>query len=439
MSIKNLYKYQGFLRYFKNTSWVFFERIFRMTINLFVYVWVARYLGPENFGLYNYSIAFVGLFGALATLGLDEIVVSRLVKEETKTSEIIGTAILLKLTAAFLLLLFITLILFATSDDQKTNVLILIVASSLIFQSFNIFDLFFQSKVLSRYVVYANLVTLTISSLIKIYLIFIKAKLIFFVLVFLIDSIVLAMGLFYFFQKKSGLNLAKINFSMNTATVLLKESWPLILSGLVISVYMKIDQVMIKHLIDDNAVGIYAAAVKVSEIWYFIPVVIASSLFPAIINSRKINEVLYKTRIQRFYVLIFYLAVLIILPITYFSEWIIYILYGNDFNQSADILLIHAWASIFVFLGVASSKWLIAEKLQIYSAINTFFGAVINILLNFFLIKKIGVEGAAWATLISYFIAAYFCLILWSKTRTNFIYLSKSFLIYKIFDVKKSI
>ena len=156
-----------------------FERIFRMTINLFVYVWVARYLGPENFGLYNYSIAFVGLFGALATLGLDEIVVSRLVKEETKTSEIIGTAILLKLTAAFLLLLFITLILFATSEDQKTNVLILIVASSLIFQSFNIFDLFFQSKVLSRYVVYANLVTLTISSLIKIYLIFIKAKLIF--------------------------------------------------------------------------------------------------------------------------------------------------------------------------------------------------------------------------------------------------------------------
>ena len=82
---------------------------------------------------------------------------------------------------------------------------------------------------------------------------------------------------------------------MNTATVLLKESWPLILSGLVISVYMKIDQVMIKHLIDDNAVGIYAAAVKVSEIWYFIPVVIASSLFPAIINSRKINEVLYET------------------------------------------------------------------------------------------------------------------------------------------------
>ena len=146
MSIKNLYKYQGFLRYFKNTSWVFFERIFRMTINLFVYVWVARYLGPENFGLYNYSIAFVGLFGALATLGLDEIVVSRLVKEETKPQNYWNSH-LIKVNCCFLLLLFITLILFATSEDQKTNVLILIVASSLIFQSFNIFDLFFQSKV----------------------------------------------------------------------------------------------------------------------------------------------------------------------------------------------------------------------------------------------------------------------------------------------------
>ena len=171
----------------------------------------------------------------------------------------------------------------------------------------------------------------------------------------------------------------------------------------------------------------------------FLPIAIASSLFPAILNSRKTNIELYKKRIQGFYVLIFYLAVLLVIPITFFSESIVHTLYGIQFNEAASILLIHVWASIFVFLGVASSKWLIAEGLQIYSAINASIGAIVNVLLNYFLIKKLGVDGAAWSTLISYMISSYICLLLWSKTRINFIYLSKSVLIHKIFYVKKYI
>jgi len=439
MNIPDLLQHQGFLKYFKNTSWVFFERIFRMTVNLFVFVWIARYLGPEQFGLLSYSIAFVGLFSVFASLGLDEIIVSKLVQNKIKVSEIIGTSFVLKLLAAFFLLVSMSSILFTLFSDQQTNIFILIITTSLIFQSFNVIDLFFQSKVLSRYVVFANIVTLILSSLIKVSLILIEANLLSFVLVFLLDSIILAIALTYFFIRNSGHSIKKINFKWNVAINLLKESWPLILSGLVISIYMKIDQVMIKHIIDDQSVGLYAAAVKICEVWYFLPIVIASSLFPAILNSKKTDIELYKKRIQGFYVLIFYLAILLVIPITFFSEWIVHTLYGNQYNQAASILLIYVWASIFVFLGVASSKWLIAEGLQIYSAINASIGAMVNVLLNYFLIKKLGVDGAAWSTLISYMISSYICLLLWSKTRINFIYLSKSIFIHKIFYVKKFI
>lgn len=439
MQIFGILKHQGFLKYFKNTSWVFFERIFRMTINLFVFVWVARYLGPEKFGLISYSIAFVGLFSIFASLGLDEIVVRKLVQNKIMTSEIIGTSFVLKLLASFIVLVSLSIILSTLFIDQQTNIFILIISTSLIFQSFNVIEFFFQSKVLSRYVVFANIITLVLSSLIKISLVLIEADLLLFVLVFLIDSIVLAAGLIYFFIRHSGQSLKKINFKWNLAITLLKESWPLILSGFVISIYLRIDQVMIKHLIDDNSVGLYAAAIKVSEIWYFIPIVIASSLFPAILNSKETNIGLYEKRIQGFYVLLFYLAILIILPVNFFSDWIIYVLYGDEFIEAASILLIHVWACIFVFLGVASSKWLIAEGLQIYIAINNAIGAILNIILNYFFIQNIGVDGAAWATLISQFTASYLCLVVWSKTRINFIYLSKSILINQLYNIKKFI
>jgi O-antigen/teichoic acid export membrane protein len=84
------------MRYFANTSWLFGEKILRMIVGLFVGIWVARYLGPEQFGLLSYAQSFVGLFTAIATLGLDGIVVRELVKDPSRRDELIGTAFWLK-------------------------------------------------------------------------------------------------------------------------------------------------------------------------------------------------------------------------------------------------------------------------------------------------------------------------------------------------------
>ena len=188
---------------------------------------------------------------------------------------------------------------------------------------------------------------------------------------------------------------------------------------------MKIDQVMIKEMMNAEAVGQYAAAVRLSEAWYFIPMVIASSLFPAIINAKKQSKELYYARMQKLYDLMVWMAIAIALPMTFLSDWIVALLYGEQYNEAGSVLMIHIWAGIFVFLGVASGKWFLTENLQIFSTINTTIGAIVNILLNYILIKNIGIEGAAWATLISYFIAAYFGLLFFKKTRINFLIYQK--------------
>ncbi|WP_459898687.1 flippase [Campylobacter concisus] len=401
--------HQGFMKYFKNTSWLFFEKMLRMFVGLFVGIWVTRYLGPERFGLFSYAQSFVGLFVVIATLGLDGIVVRELVKDESRTNDLIGTAFYLKLIGAILTLLVLVIATQFTSNDRYTNLLVFIIASATIFQSFNVVDMYFQSKVLSKYVVFSNIISLFISSIVKITLILINAPLVAFAWAILFDSIVLALGFIYFFLKYSISEIKKIKFNKTIAISLLKDSWPLILSGVVISIYMKIDQVMIQDMLGSEAVGQYAAATRLSEIWYFIPTILVSSLFPAIVNARKQSEELYYSRLQKLFDLVVWIAIVIALPMTFLSDMIVDILYGKQYSQAASVLMIHIWASIFVFLGVISSNWYINENLQLLAFLRAFYGMISNIFLNLLLITKYGIQGAAIATLISYMIVDFIC------------------------------
>lgn len=411
--LREILNNQGFQRYSINTAWVMGEKISRMFIGIFVISWIARYLGPQQFGLLNYAQSFVFLFTAISTLGLDSIVVRELVKKEDNRNKLLGSAFFLKLIGALILLPIIVIIVQFTSNDNYTNLLIFIIAFATIFQSFNVIDFYFQSKVISKYTAIANSVTFGISSLIKILLIIINAPLVAFALMSIFDIGILATGLLLFYLshvKKHDLQPDKRSFfgwefDKKTAYFLLKSSWPLILSTIVITIYMRIDQVMIKEILDFQSVGQYAAATRLSEAWYFIPVAIVNSLFPAIVNAKKVSSELYIKRLQSLYTLLVWLAIAVSILISFFGDSIVMILYGNDFSQAASVLIIHIWTGIFVFLGIAFSSYLIAENWAKKAFYRTLLGAIINIILNIILIPNYGLIGAAIATLIGQLVA----------------------------------
>ncbi|MDL1983378.1 MAG: flippase [Deltaproteobacteria bacterium] len=389
----------GFKRYFSNTSWLMGHRVLSMVVALFVGVYVARYLGPERFGLLSYAGSFVVLFTALVTLGLDGIMVRELVKAPERRDELLGTAFWLKAGGAIMMWIGIAAAIPFTHNDTQTNILIIIIAFAVIFQAFNVIDLNYQAEVKSKFVVYAHLVQLVVSSITKLIFVWISAPLVWFACVFLLDAVVHAVGLTAMYLK----NIGKIwywKWRWETAKELLRDSWPLILSGMVISIYMKIDQVMIKEMLDAERVGHYAAAVRLSEAWYFVPMAITSSVFPAIINAKKQSEELYYQRLQKLYDLMVWLAVAIALPTTFVAPWVIRVLYGDAFLPAAGVLSIHIWAGVFVFLGVACSKWFIVENYIKKNLYRTSIGMISNVVLNLILIPLYGIHGAAIATLL---------------------------------------
>ncbi|MGA9292028.1 MAG: flippase [Ignavibacteriaceae bacterium] len=397
---------QAFKNYFSNTSWLFGQRVVRLIIGFAINIYVIRYLGPDEFGLYSYAISFVGLFAAISALGLDNIIVRELVNKPHKKNVILGSAFNLKLSGAVLSIVLIAVTLLLTSEAKLSSLMILIISTSTLFQSNNIIDFYFQAKIQVKYSAIVQTVSLVLASLLKLVLILTKASLVYFAAAYTLEFLFISAGLAIAYKLKN-LSIFAWKFDKKLAINLLKDSWPLILSGLVIAIYMKIDQVIIKNMLSDREVGYYAAAVKLSEAWYFIPMALCSSLFPSIINAKKMSDVLYMSRLQKLYDILTWLAFAIIIPITFFSTLIVGILFGPEYLSSAPVLTIYIWAGLPVSLGVASSQFLVNENLTKISFYRTLAGMIINVLLNFLLIPVYGIIGSALATLIAYSIATF--------------------------------
>lgn len=390
-----------------NIGWLFADRILRMGVGLFVGVWVARYLGIEQFGLFSYATAFVALFSTLTTLGLPSLVIRSITHEPEKRAEILGTTFWLQLVGGITTLLLAVSIMFVLRhEDRLTLSLVAILASTSILKAFGTIELWFQSQVQSKYPVLAQNTAFLIVAIVKVVLINLQAPLLAFAGATLAESVVGAVGLILFYRLQ-GYSLRIWRWSLPLAKTLLHESWPLILSGFAIMIYLKVDQIMLGEMRGNQVVGLYSSATRISEIWYFIPTTIVSSAAPSIYAAKKAaNESLYYQRIEKLLKILSLLAILIAVPMTFLSGAIITRLFGNSYAAAAPILAIHIWASLFVFMGVGASSWFIAEGLAHLTFIRTLIGSITNIILNFFLIPIYGGIGAAIATVISYAISS---------------------------------
>jgi len=420
-------------KYFYNTSWLLAENILRLAASLFVGIWVARYLGPEKYGLLSYVIAFTSIFGVVTKLGLDEIVIKEIVERPEASQTILGTSFYLKLFSSVFVILFIVLFERMFSNDPKTEIYIYIVSMSYLFQSSEVIDFYYQSQVQAKKVSKCRVFQLIISSCIKILLIFRSAELFWFILCYLFDSIVLAFFLIFTYCKEHKGFFR--NADLSVALRQLKASWPLVLSSIVSIIYMRIDQIMIKEMLGESEVGIYSAAVRISEMWYFVPMIVASSLYPAIINAKKQSEILYYSRLQRIISLLAWISIIVSITMFFLSDTLIYLLFGNAYIKAGNVLVIHIWTGLFVCFGVVSSKWFLIENLQVLAFKRTFLGMLANIGLNFLLIPSFGIMGAAFATFVSQMIAAYLSDVLNQKTRPIFWMKTRAFLPQSLMEV----
>jgi len=430
---KNFNK-EGFVKYSNNTVWLFVDRIIRLSIGLFVSIWVTRYLGPNDFGLLSFSQSFVGIFAVLASLGLDTILVKHLIDKKIDSSDLLFTAFILKLIAGFIsvILCVFSVKFFLKSEDS--TLIISIISISTIFQAFNIVDSFFQSKTLSKYVVFSNIISFIICSILKLLFIYFDFPLLYFALMAVVESCLLALGYIYFFYKYDQQKIYKFKFKL--AKMLLGESWPLILSGGVLMIQSRIDQVMLKEMTNNFEVGYYSIALRLIEVFGFITVILSNSLSPAIYKAKLISKNLYETRLLNYYRLNFILFFVIAIPLYFFSELIIEVLFGQEFISSGVLLALMSIRLFFTNMGTARGAFIVAEKLFKFSLLTMLIGTIVNISFNFVFIPNYGAYGSIVATIISFTVTTFLIDLFNNKGRKNLFTMIKAILTFYKLSIK---
>lgn len=403
-----------------NIGWLFLDKVLRMGVGLLVGVWVARYLGPEQFGLLNFALAFTGLFAAFAGMGLQGIVVRNLVRDPEGAPLTLGTAGVLMLIGGFVsYLLILAAIAYLRPDDPLARSIVAILGAMQLFRASEIAVYWFESQVQSKYTVWVQNGVFLVFAAVKVGLILSHAPLTIFAWATLAEAAVVAVILLLVLGWR-GPAIAQWRASVSRAKTLFSDAWPLMLSGVAIMIYMKIDQIMLGQMIGDEAVGVYSAAVRVSEVWYFVPMAISASVFPAIIEAKKSGEAAYRNRLQKLFDLMVWMSVAVALPMTFLASPVIGFLYGSAYAEAGAVLSVHIWAAIFVFLGVAGSSYYTIENLSRLALQRTVLGAIANVILNLLLIPALQALGAALSTIVSQAIASLFFDYFQKNTRSLF-------------------
>lgn len=413
--LKEKWNHAGFQKYFRNMGWIFFGKITGLIISFIATAYIARNLGPSNYGELSYAISFVGLFGFLAALGIDNVLYRDLIKFPERKKEYLGTAIILRVIAALITIMLTISIALLISPKDVSLFLIFIISLTFIFNSFQLLNYEFQAEAKSKYPSIISLFIVLILNILKIIVVFFNQGVIYLAAVILLEPILWMIGFIYLRLKIYG-TFKGFVFKKEIAKQMLKDSLPLIFASAFFAIYARIDQVMIKNMINSEAVGLYDSAVRLSEIWYFIPNIIVASMFPAIINAKKVSEELYYKRIKKLFIIVLSISILTALFTVLFSKYIILIVFGAGFVSAITVLNIYVWSNIGAVLNFITQQVLIAENLSIKISVMVFWGMLTNIFLNLWLIPVYGMLGAAMATFISYMIP-FISLFLFTNTR----------------------
>ncbi|WP_104027620.1 flippase [Vibrio jasicida] len=392
----------------KSSVWLMIEKLFSLGLSMLVTMALARYLAPSNFGQLNYLISLVALLGPLCALGLNSIITREIVNQPEKRDAVIGSSLVLRFVAAIIFSSIAGLVAwFFMGASEWKNFIVLLVGQS--FQALLVFDFWIQAELLNRLAAKVRSGILLFMSVVKLVGVWAGLDFSYFVWVIAIEMALTCVGLLVIFHAKTGA-LQQLSFCKDEAKGLLKQSWWLFLSGMAAIIYLKIDQVMLGWLSTDAEVGVYAVAAKLSEVWYFFPLAIVTSYFPQLLKSKTEMPDKYQIQLQKLCDVLCMSALSLAILVQILAPWGVTFLFGDAYQASAKVLVVHIWAGVFIFMRALLSKWLLAENLLRFSLFTQVIGAAMNVVGNALLIPEYGAQGAAFATVIGYTSASYFAL-----------------------------
>lgn len=382
-----------------NASWIIGCRIVQALLGIVISMLTARYLGPSNFGVINYAAAVVAFVTPITKLGLTHVLVQEFVYSPESEGKTLGSSLVLSLiTSVFCIIGVISFACITNAGETETIIVCALYSLILVANALELVQYWFQAKLISKYTSVVSVIAYLVISIYKIILLITESSVYWFAVSSAIDHLLIGFVLLAIYKKKSA---QKLSFSWETAKRLFSKSKFFIVSSMMVTIFAQTDKIMLKLMIDDAATGIYSAASACAAMTSFVFAAIIDSMRPTIVENKKHGSANYELNMRRTYAIIIYLALAQSLSMTLLAKPIIMILYGSEYLSSVSVLSIIVWQATFSYMGSVRNVWILAEEKQRYLWIINLSGALTNVVLNFVLIPKLGVEGAALASVIT--------------------------------------
>lgn len=400
--INKFRNHQGAHRYTKNVSWMFFARIFTLGVSFITTLYIARSLGPTNFGELDYALAIIGMFGIISAWGIEGVLNRELIKTPEQHNGLIGTAILMRFILGVIATILVIIFATFSNADQLSKTILIILSFTYTLSTLTLLQQEFLARADSKYPSIITAVVTLIINFAKVIILFSNKGIIYLAAVVVFESILYTSLYFLAYRYILKGNPSSWKFSPNIARTFLKTGSAVALLGAFAMIYSRIDQIMIRHMLDVTSVGLYSAGVRLVDLWGFIPTIIASALYPAVLNARKISEQLYVSRLRKLFVLYALPAIGISIMLSLAAKPLMLLIFGKEFVEGFHALQIYAWSIPGTFIGLFVMNILFTDDHRKILVFTAAFPALVNILLNLVWIPEYGIIGAAWATTISY-------------------------------------
>lgn len=390
----------------RNIYWALIGKVISVLNGLFVGIIIARYLGPEEFGLMSYVISIVTVFSVISSFGLDNIEIRELSKKNINKEDILGTSFILRVILGIITILVVVIYLIVSNEDAEIIVLVLIYSITILLLPFNIIKNYYISIAKNEFIAKSEIVRHIVSAIIKIIMLMFHAPLFAFIISGVVDVVFVCIGYIYLYNNQIG-SFKKWKYNVLLAKKLLYESLPLFLSAIAVVVYQQIDQIIIGNILTKTEVGYYSTAVKITDLFFFLPVILVQTITPFLVRLKERDLENYLFVREKFVGLIVWVSVIISVFVSFLSSELIHLTFGNKYVMSIPVLEILIWKTVLMALSATSGQVIIIDGIQKYAVYRNIIGSLFCVIMNILLVPNCGIIGAAYISLITLLITSF--------------------------------
>lgn len=386
-------------RYLRSALWLTTAKVTSMLVSLIATFYVARVLGPQNFGELSYAQSVIGILAVLG--GLTGVLYRDIVAKKEPEGLLLGTAWVVSFASSLTTAILVATYVFIVSHDTLTIWVIGILLISQFLNPFYIINNVFYAKTETKWLAFAQLLIHVLISGTKITAMIFGQGVLVLATIFVFEHILtaLVLSVLYLFLHKG--SFFSWGFKLTYAKKMVFDSLPIVIISVSGMISGRVDQVLLRNIVDITTVGFYSVAVQLSEVWQFIPGLILTALFPAIANARN-NRTIYGRRLVALGGSFFVFGIVVSFFTTLLAPFVVPLIYGQAFTSSVALLQVYIWSSTGMMLGFLISSFLAVENLRRVQIVTGVIPMLLNVLLNIILIPVSGALGAALATTISY-------------------------------------